>query len=85
MFDLDVLPVRMDRKAAATFITQHYFPVARRSLERWPLDEIYVNGRVMLKTRQLVAEAERRLASASARPDPRKRTFAAKPSATTQN
>jgi hypothetical protein len=85
MFDLEALPVRMDRKAAAAFISQHFFPVAARSLERWPLDEVYVNGRVMLKTRQLVAEAERRLASASAPANPTKRKFALEPSTATQN
>jgi hypothetical protein len=83
MFGLEGLPVRMDRKAAATFITQNYFRVAPRSLERWPLDEVYVNGRVMLETHQLVTEAERRLAVASAPPDPRKRRVAAESAACT--
>ncbi len=85
MFDLEALPVRMDRKAAASFITKHFFTVAARSLERWPLDEVYVNGRVMLETGQLVAEAERRLAAASAAPDPGKRGFKGNSSAATQN
>ena len=83
-FDLEALPVRMDRRAAAAFITRHYFPVARRSLERWPLEEVYVNGRVMVRTSQLIAEAERRLAQASP-PDPRNHRLAANFSAATEN
>ena len=79
--DLDALPVRMDRRAAAALISQHFFTVAARSLERWPLDEVYVNGKVMLATRQLVAEAARRLALASTAPDPRKRGHATESSA----
>jgi len=43
--NLESLPVRMPRKAAAALISQHFFTVAARSLERWPLDEVYVvNG-----------------------------------------
>jgi hypothetical protein len=83
--DLDALPVRMDRRAAAALISQHFFTVAARSLERWPLDEVYVNGKVMLTTRQLVAEAERRLALASTPPDPRKRGYAAESFTAAQN
>ena len=85
ILDLDALPVRMDRRAGAALISQHFFTVAARSLERGPLDEVYVNGKVMLTTRQLVAEAERRLALASTPPDPRKRGYAAESFATAQN
>jgi hypothetical protein len=80
MLNLDALPVRLDRKDSAALITLHFFKVAPRSLERWPLREVFVNRRVMLETRQLVSEAERRLAVAGPAPDRRRR--AAAPSAT---
>jgi hypothetical protein len=70
--DLDALPRRLDRKDGAALITQHFFKVAPRSLERWPLREVYVNRRVMLETSQLIAEAERRLAAAGPAPDQRR-------------
>jgi hypothetical protein len=31
------LPVRVDRRAGAALVTHYFFPVADRSLERWPL------------------------------------------------
>jgi hypothetical protein len=70
--DLDALPKRLDRRDGAALITRYFFKIAPRSLERWPLREVYVNRRVMLETSQLVAEAERRLAVAGPAPDRRR-------------
>ena len=67
-------PLRLDRRDGAAFVTRHFFKIAACSLERWAdLDEIYVNGRIMLLTSQLAAGAMRRLAAATAPPDPRVR------------
>jgi hypothetical protein len=82
--DLGTLPVRITRKAAAALISQYYFSIAPRTLEKWPLDEVYVGGRIHFDTRQVVAEAERRLAAAGPAPQGRKRN-PAESSATAQN
>jgi hypothetical protein len=79
MFNFDGRPVRMNRRQAAALVSQHFFQVAPRSLEKWPLTERFINRRVMLETRELVAEAERRLAAAGPAPDRRR---SAKQSAT---
>lgn len=62
--DLDALPRRLDRRGAAAFLCQHFFPVRPRTLERWPLPWQTLNGRAVVDTASLVAEAERRLADA---------------------
>jgi hypothetical protein len=64
MFDLEALPERMDRKAAAAFISRHFFPVAARSLERWPLNESAPNRRLR-GSGGADAAARRRSASAT--------------------
>jgi hypothetical protein len=69
VLNLKKLPVRMSRKEAAALISFHYFAVSPRSLERWPLTRKFLNRRIMLETREFVAEAERRLAAAGPLPD----------------
>jgi hypothetical protein len=69
MLNLDALPARMDRREGAALVSRHFFKIAPRSLERWPLTEVFINKRVQIETRELVAEAERRLAAAGPAPD----------------
>lgn len=61
---LATLPAMLDRRRAAEFLTQHYFPVSHRSLEAWALPLRHVNGRALYQTADLIAEAERRIAAA---------------------
>jgi hypothetical protein len=59
--DLTRLPARMDRKRAAEVLTQRFFPISNRTLERWPLTWRRLNGRALVNTDELLAEAQRRL------------------------
>ena len=54
---------RLDRKAAAAAVSQEFFPVSPRTLERWPLPWQRPNGRALVETTALFAEAQRRLQS----------------------
>ncbi len=55
------LPKRVDRKRGAALITHLHFPISARTLERWPLQWRRVNGRALVETNELLAEAQRRL------------------------
>jgi hypothetical protein len=59
--DLTQLPPRLDRKKAAEVLTQRYFPISNRTLERWPLTWRRLNGRALVNTEELLAEAQRRV------------------------
>ena len=54
-------PVRVGRRVAAEIVTDHFFPVSHRTLERWPLRWRRVNGRALVETADLLAEAQRRV------------------------
>ena len=56
-----ILPKRVDRKCGAALITHLHFPISARTLERWPLQWRRVNGRALVETSELLAEAQRRL------------------------
>lgn len=58
------LPVRMTRSTAAAYLTQHFFPVSPRTLERWPVATRLVNGHVLIDTADLLAVANGKLHSA---------------------
>jgi hypothetical protein len=58
------LPQRVDRRTAAALLTQHMFPVSHRTLEAWPLAWRVVNGKAVVKTEDLFAVAEAKLAAA---------------------
>lgn len=60
------LPKRVDRKRGAALITHLHFPISARTLERWPLQWRRVNGRALVETSELLAEAQRRLNDAPA-------------------
>ena len=49
--DFSRIPARLDKREAARFVTQFYFAVSFRSLERWPLPWIVLNGK---RTRSVV-------------------------------
>lgn len=57
-------PIFVDRRGAARLVTATLFPVAHRTLERWPLPVCHVNGKALMETRAVVTEAYLRLASA---------------------
>jgi hypothetical protein len=62
--DLSTLPIRVDRRQAAELVARYFFPASPRSLEAWPLTVTYANGRALLETAALFAEAQRRLDAA---------------------
>ncbi len=74
---LDALPVRLNRRAAAAIVTMLYFPIAPRTLEAWPLSWRHVNGKALCETAELLAEAQRRLSEARAEPHAKRRKVAA--------
>jgi hypothetical protein len=63
--DPAALPVRVDRRTAAAIVTAYFFPVSHRSLERWCLRVRYVGGYALYETRDVIAEAESRLAAST--------------------
>jgi hypothetical protein len=58
------LPVRMTRSMAAAYLSQHFFPVSPRTLERWPVATRRVNGHVLIDTADLLTVANGKLRSA---------------------
>ncbi|MCK8788279.1 hypothetical protein M0638_28410 [Roseomonas sp. NAR14] len=61
---LDQLPEYMTREQAARVITEHFFPISDRTLEKWPLRGRRVSGKLMLLTADVIAEARRRMEEA---------------------
>lgn len=66
MSDLLNLPRRLDRRLAAQVLSEHFFPISPRTLERWPLKWKRINGRALVETSELLAEAQRRVDEAPA-------------------
>ena len=64
MVDIANLPARINRSAAAALLTQHFFPVSPRTLERWPIATRRVNGRALIDTADLIAVAKAKLDAA---------------------
>jgi hypothetical protein len=64
--DLTKLPVRVTREQGAALVTQFYFKVSPRSLERWPIPWRHLNGKAHGETVDLVRHAEAVVASAPA-------------------
>ena len=60
------LPVRIDRRLAAKIVSDRFFPISRRTLERWPLTWRRINGRALVDTNELLAEAQRRVEDSAA-------------------
>jgi hypothetical protein len=55
----------LTRQEAAAAITQHFFPIKPRTLERWPVSTTRVNGKACVLTREVFTEAQRRLDAAA--------------------
>ena len=64
--DFDALPLHVDRERGAALISEFYFPISPRSLERWPVETRRLNGRAIMSTRELLGEARRRFDEAPA-------------------
>jgi hypothetical protein len=64
--DVNALPARLTRAAAAAVVTQHFFPVSPRTLERWPLATRRVNGKALIEAKDLIALAQSKLENAPA-------------------
>jgi hypothetical protein len=62
--DLSELPRRVNRNTAAELVTRHFFPVASRTLEVWPITWRYVNGKAVCETAELFAVAQAKLDAA---------------------
>ena len=59
------LPVRVDRATAATIVTNLFFKVSPRTIEKWPLAIRHVNGRALIETSDLLALARAKLDEAT--------------------
>jgi hypothetical protein len=63
--NLDDLPRRVDRRAAAELVTSRYFPVSHRTLEAAPLSWRHLNGKALVETAELFAWAEAKVAAST--------------------
>jgi hypothetical protein len=57
-------PPRLHRQKAAEVVSQHFFDVSPRTLERWEIPVRLLNGRAYVETRALLEEAQRRVDAA---------------------
>jgi hypothetical protein len=64
--DLDQLPVRVPRDVAAQLVTEYYFEVSPRTMERWPLTWRRLNNKAHCDVTELFGLAEAMLADAPA-------------------
>ncbi|WP_043367500.1 hypothetical protein [Belnapia sp. F-4-1] len=65
--DLSQLPVNVDRKTAADLVTHYFFQISPRTLERWPVPAVVVNGKAMSPTAAILAHAQLVMEAAQAR------------------
>jgi hypothetical protein len=63
--DRNALPVRCDRHTGAAIVSKLFFPVSERTLERWPIGTVTVNGKAIMLTADLLAHAEAKIAGAA--------------------
>ena len=80
--DFGDLPQRVDRKAGAALLTFHFFPIAARTLEKWPIAWRMLNGRATCRTRELFAVAKAKVDAAPTLPSIRRSTASAQGDAT---
>ena len=59
-------PRRIDRKRGAALITDRYFQISPRTLEKWPIAWRYANGRATCETEELLNYAKSKLDAAPA-------------------
>jgi len=62
---LEAAPARVDRREAASLLTQHFFPISHRTLEAAPLTWRHINGRALVETPELVAWATAKVVAAA--------------------
>ena len=55
---LTTLPARVPRDDAAALVTRYFFRVSARSLERWPVVVMVVNGRAHIEAGELFRVAQ---------------------------
>jgi hypothetical protein len=67
--DLSQLPVNADRKTAAALVSRYYFPISVRTLERWPVPTVIVNGKAVSPTAAILEHARSVMDAAQARSD----------------
>jgi hypothetical protein len=60
----DGLPKRAPREELARLVTRHYFQISPRTLERWPIRWLHLNGRAHGEVAEVFALAEAKLAEA---------------------
>ncbi len=58
-------PRFLTRKSAAALVSKLYFPVSKRTLERWPIAARRVHGRALLERDEVIAHAEKLIAQAT--------------------
>ena len=63
--DLSGLPKRAPRPELARLITQHYFQVSPRTLERWPISWLTLNNRAHGDVAEAFAIAQQKLDEAT--------------------
>jgi hypothetical protein len=63
---LKQLPPRVPRDQSAQLVSQHFFAVSHRTMERWPISWRLLNGKAHCETAELFAEAQRVLDEAPA-------------------
>jgi hypothetical protein len=61
---LDDLPKRAPREELARLVTRYYFQISPRTLERWPIRWLHLNGRAHGEVAEVFALAEAKLAEA---------------------
>ena len=66
--DISQLPVNVDRKTAAGLVSRYFYPISVRTLERWPVPTIIVNGKAVSPTTAIFAHAQSVMDAAVARP-----------------
>ena len=54
-------PVRVPRDIAAKLVTQYYFTVSSRTMERWPVSWRSLNGKAHVETPELFEAAQQML------------------------
>ena len=48
--DFSALPRRVDKRTAAEYVSHYYFPISHRTIESWPLQVRYANGKALFET-----------------------------------
>jgi hypothetical protein len=63
--DLASVPPRLGRRAAAAFLSLHFFPVSPRTIEAWPIPSRRVNGKALYETIDLITYANQKIDEAA--------------------